>query len=114
MKMPQSIDTGSATVAWKMKAANQSPKRNGFLVLSADQNGTASVVAGSWIGSNKMTLFENSATWGNDLSKACKTGEELDCRLVINMDARSPEQELVCGEVPCVGTEDRTKSVICC
>jgi hypothetical protein len=47
--LEQPITTGKATISWKMKAVS-SPTQNGFLVLSNDAKGNASVLAGSWIG----------------------------------------------------------------
>ena len=85
------ITSGKATFTWKMKAVS-SPTKNGFLVLSNDPKGNASVVAGSWIGSNNMSIFENiSDTWsGSDKSfEANKNGGELVCQAVLDMDDRS-------------------------
>jgi len=86
--LPESIDTGSATITWKMKAANNARTRNGFIVLSSDENATASVFAGAWFGANKMTLFENVGGW-DGASKQCACDGELVCRAVVDMDARN-------------------------
>ena len=59
-------ETGSATFTWKMKAAGGGGKKNGFLVLGSDEDATASLVAGSWIGSHQITVFENTGEWGKD------------------------------------------------
>ena len=64
--------------------------KNGFLVLSNDPKGQASVLAGSWIGSNNITIFENTTAVWSGSDKACKTNEgELDCKAVLDMDERS-------------------------
>jgi hypothetical protein len=88
-KLPAPIETGKATFSWTMKPVNKGGKKNGFLVLGADANATAAVVAGAWTGSNQLTIFENTATWGGGLNKHCKAGAEQKCRLVLDMDART-------------------------
>ena len=88
-KLEIPIITGTATFTWKMKPVSTQTK-NGFLVLSNDPKGQASVLAGSWIGSNNITIFENTTTVWSGSDKACKTNEgELDCKAVLDMDARS-------------------------
>ena len=83
------ITTGKATITWKMKAVS-SPTQNGFLVLSNDAKGKASVVAGSWIASNNITVFENTSDTWSGSDKKCSTAEgELDCKAVLDMDERS-------------------------
>ena len=83
------ITTGKATITWKMKAVS-SPTQNGFLVLSNDAKGNASVVAGSWIASNNITVFENTSDTWSGSDKKCSTAEgELDCKAVLDMDERS-------------------------
>ena len=83
------ITTGKATITWKMKAVS-SPTQNGFLVLSNDAKGNASVVAGSWIASNNITVFENTSDTWSGSDKKCNTAEgELDCKAVLDMDERS-------------------------
>lgn len=87
-KLENGIDTGTATVTWKMKAANHAKTRNGFLVLSSDEDATASVLAGGWFGSNKITVFENVGKWDGP-TRPCDCDGQLDCRVVIDMDART-------------------------
>ena len=83
------ITTGKATITWKMKAVS-TPTQNGFLVLSNDAKGNASVVAGSWIASNNITVFENTSDTWSGSDKKCSTAEgELDCKAVLDMDERS-------------------------
>ncbi|TWU40536.1 hypothetical protein [Novipirellula artificiosorum] len=86
--IPRSIHSGSATISWKMKAANNASTKNGFIVLSSDEDATAAVVAGAWFGANQITLFENVGKWDGP-EKACKCEGELDCTAVIDLDARS-------------------------
>ena len=83
------ITTGRATITWKMKPANSAPTRNGFLVLSNDPKGKASVLAGSWMGSNNITIFENTSENWSGSDRKCNTEGELDCRAVLDMDDRS-------------------------
>jgi len=87
-KLDKSITTGTATITWTMKPANSAATRNGFLVLSSDENATASVMTGSWIGSKQITAFENTANWQGP-KKACTIDEELTCKLQLDMDART-------------------------
>ncbi len=83
------ITTGKATITWKMKAVS-SPTQNGFLVLSNDAKGKSSVVAGSWIASNNITVFENTSdTWSGSDKKCSPAEGELDCKAVLDMDERS-------------------------
>ena len=83
------ITTGKATITWKMKAVSN-PTKNGFLVLSNDAKGSASVLAGSWIGSNNITVFENTSDTWSGSDKKCSTSEgELDCKAILDMDERS-------------------------
>ena len=82
------ITTGKATISWKMKAVS-TPTQNGFLVLSNDPKGSASVLAGSWIGSNNISVFENTSDTWSGSDKACETDGELSCQAIVDMDARS-------------------------
>ena len=91
-KLVRPVITGSVTVTWKMKpsnTANTSAARNGFIVLSSDDNTKAALCAGAWMGANKLTLFENTAIWGDGLSKSYPANDELDCRLSVNLDLRT-------------------------
>jgi len=87
-RLDESIGTGTATFTWKMKAAGGGAKKNGFLVLSSDEDATASLIAGSWTGSDQITVFENTGEWGKDPTVHCKVAGELACKLEIDMDAR--------------------------
>ena len=82
------ITTGKAIISWKMKAVSN-PTKNGFLVLSNDAKGGASVLAGSWIGSNNITIFENTSDTWSGSDKDCETKGELDCKAILDMDERS-------------------------
>jgi len=85
----QSIISGRFSIRWKMKPARASATKNGFIVLSSDEDANAALCAGSWMGANKITLFENNSKWGNDLSKACRLEGELDCTLEVDLDLRT-------------------------
>jgi hypothetical protein len=87
-QLEESIGTGSATITWKMKAASNANTRNGFILLSSDEDATASILAGGWFGSNKITMFENTGQWDGP-TKPCRCDGELECRLVVDMDART-------------------------
>ena len=90
-KLEKSITSGIVKVAWKMKSVNEAAAtRNGFIVLSSDEDANAAVCAGSWIGANKITLFENKSEWGKGLHKVIKaSSQEFNCELVINLDLRT-------------------------
>ena len=87
--LPKAITSGKATITWKMKPVNDAATKNGFLVLSNDPKGSASVVAGSWIGSSQMTIFENTSKQWSGADKACNAEGELECQAVLDMDART-------------------------
>ncbi len=86
--LKESINTDTTTITWKMKAANNASTRNGFLILSSDEDAAASLLVGAWFGANKITLFENNVPWDGP-TKPCKCDGELVCRMVIDMDART-------------------------
>lgn len=91
-KLPQGILSGKATVAWNMKAADpHADTRNGFIVLSSDEDALAAVFAGAWAGSKKMTIYEGVAQYANGEQKPFDPGAEMKCRLEIDMDARTVE-----------------------
>lgn len=87
--LKEPIITGKATISWKMKPANNNPIQNGFLVLSNDPKGAASVVAGSWIGARTMAIFENTTRQWSGGDKRYTAEGELDCQAVLDMDART-------------------------
>ncbi|MDG1358453.1 MAG: hypothetical protein P8P36_09695, partial [Akkermansiaceae bacterium] len=88
-KLETPVITGKATITWKMKPVSNLTK-NGFLVLSNDPMGQASVLAGSWIGSNNITVFENTTETWSGSDKKCNTAQgELNCKAVLDMDERS-------------------------
>jgi hypothetical protein len=87
-KLSKTYDTGKLTIRWKMMPANDRSTKNGFLVLSADENGASSVMAGTFTGSGEMTIFENGPTWGNAPKKKVKLAKEMTCKLVVDLDAR--------------------------
>lgn len=88
-KLETPVITGKATITWKMKPVSNLTK-NGFLVLSNDPMGQASALAGSWIGSNNITVFENTTETWSGSDKKCSTAQgELNCKAVLDMDERS-------------------------
>ncbi len=88
--LDEPIINGRATITWRMKPANDNaPTRNGFLVLSNDPKGQASVLAGSWIGSNNMAIFENTTQPWSNSDKRYEADGELECRAILDMDART-------------------------
>lgn len=41
------------------------------------------------MGSQEITIFEQSTQWGDGPKKDCHLGEELQCQAVLDMDART-------------------------
>ncbi|WP_044303420.1 hypothetical protein [Rhodopirellula sallentina] len=90
-ELDESITSGKLSVQWRMKPANRSATKNGMLVLSSDEDANAALCAGSWIGSNEITLFENHSQWGNDLKGSLDPDGELYCRIDVDLDSRTAE-----------------------
>ena len=91
-KLPQGIRSGKATITWKMKAVDpRAATRNGFLVLSSDDDALASIFAGAWSGSNKLSIFESIGGYKRDVQKPFRAGAEMNCKLVLDLDARTAE-----------------------
>jgi len=89
-KLPQPITDGKATFTWKMTPSTNNPTQNGFLVLSAGDDGQNAVFVGSFTGSKQISLFESSATWGKDAKNTRFTPTAtLNCKAVLDMDART-------------------------
>ncbi len=88
-ELGESITSGKISVDWRMKPANRSATKNGLLVLSSDEDANAALCAGSWIGANEITLFENHSEWGHDLSRSLAVEGELYCRLDVDLDLRT-------------------------
>jgi len=88
-QLPEPISSGKVTVSWKMSPQDGTISKNGFLVLSSDDQASAAVVAGSWIGSNQITLFENRDDWTEAPVLRCEVKGELNCSLTVDLDARS-------------------------
>ncbi len=87
-KLKQNITSGKVSVTWEMEAA--SPKtKNGFLVLSSDDDGLTALCAGAWIGGEKMALFQNSSNWYGLNTKEVKMDKVLKCQLDVNLDLRT-------------------------
>ncbi|MDD7983924.1 hypothetical protein PQO01_03040 [Lentisphaera marina] len=91
-KLPQSFSSGKVTIQWKMKDANSgAATRNGFLVVSSDEDSLSSVLAGAWTGSKQMTVFEGLGGHHKVAKPAFNPGAEMNCRLQIDLDKRSAE-----------------------
>ena len=89
-KLPQGISSGRATITWKMKDVDShAATRNGFLVLSSDEDALASIFAGAWSGANKMAIFEAVTRHKMDTQKRFQPGAEMICKLALDMDART-------------------------
>lgn len=88
--LPQAISSGKATITWKMKAADpRAATRNGFVVLTSDDDALASIFAGAWSGSGQMSIFESIGAYKRDVQKTFDPGAEMDCKLELDMDART-------------------------
>ncbi|MEO0510841.1 MAG: hypothetical protein AAF065_13395 [Verrucomicrobiota bacterium] len=88
-KLNPGRNAGKFSVTWKMKAADSSNSRNGFLVLSSHGDTNAALLAGSWIGGNKMALFEGGGKWSRSPNKDISSSDELECRLDVDIDLRT-------------------------
>lgn len=88
-RLEQKINSGKKTFSWKMKPAGNNKTQNGFLVLSSGDDAMNAVFAGVWMGSKELTVFEQSAKWGNGPKKGITVGDELECVVVLDMDART-------------------------
>ncbi len=94
-KLPEGIRSGKATITWKMKDVDpRAATRNGFVVLSSDEDALASIFAGAWSGSNKLSIFESIGAYKRDAQKRFVPGAEVNCTLVLDMDARTAELTL--------------------
>lgn len=88
-KLSQPITSGKATITWKMKDADaKAATRNGFLVLSSDDDALASVFAGAWTGSGKLSSFESVGAFQKDKQAKFNPSPVMDCKLELDMDAR--------------------------
>lgn len=91
-KLPEPILSGTATVTWKMKSANpRAQTQNGFVVLGSDEDARAAIFAGAWTGSNRLSVFEGVDRFKQDAQKGFQPGAEMDCKLVLDLDARTAE-----------------------
>ncbi|MCP5534298.1 MAG: hypothetical protein H7A48_14100 [Akkermansiaceae bacterium] len=88
-RLPQTVTSGTYSVTWTMKPLADPRSRNGFVILASDDAARSAVVAGSWIGSKKMTVFENRDDWTSAPTRRCAAGEEVTCRLTVDLDART-------------------------
>lgn len=92
--LPETLTTGTFTVTWQMAAQDGPISKNGFLILASDPQASSALVAGCWIGSNQMVLFENLDDWSKAPTKRCDIKSELKCRLVVDLDARTAVLEI--------------------
>jgi hypothetical protein len=92
-KLPKPITSGKTTITWTMTSVAHAvpPKRNGFIVLSSDDEALASIVAGAWIAAGQLAVFENRDRWPDAPTRAFEPVEKLDCQLVLDLDARTAE-----------------------
>jgi len=91
-KLPQGISSGKASFTWKMKDINpRVVTRNGFIVLSSDEDALAAIFAGAWNGANQMSIFEGVTQHKKDTQNRFSAGAEMNCKLELDMDARIAE-----------------------
>ncbi len=89
-KLPEPILSGKATVAWKMKDLDPERRtRNGFVVISSDEEALTSIFAGAWTGAKKLSMFEGISRQREDTQKGIEPGEEMVCKIELDMDART-------------------------
>ena len=89
-QLPEPILSGEMSIRWKMQAANRgAATRNGFIVLSSDEDAVASLFAGAWTASEKLSLFEGITQFRDATLKPFKPGQELNCQLDLDLDTRT-------------------------
>jgi len=89
-KLENEINSGKATFTWTMEPANNNATRNGFLTLSSGDDGQNAIFAGAFIASNHISAFEQTAQWGKHAkTKPFKPSQKLNCKAVLDMDART-------------------------
>jgi hypothetical protein len=86
--LPKTLTSGKVTYTWAMSSLD-GDKKNGFLILASDDQASSAIVAGSWIGANQITLFENQADWTKAATKACAINGKTSCELTIDLDTRT-------------------------
>ena len=85
-KLSKPITSGKATFTWKMKDS-KAATRNGFLVLSSDDDALSSVFSGAWTGSGKLSSFESVGAFQKDKQASFQPSPVMDCTLELDMDA---------------------------
>ncbi|MDP0492553.1 MAG: hypothetical protein Q7Q71_16020 [Verrucomicrobiota bacterium JB023] len=89
-ELSEPILSGKATITWKMKSLNlPAGKRNGFVVLSSDEQALSSIFAGAWTGAKKLSIFEGVSGHTEDTQSPIEPNGELVCQLELDMDART-------------------------
>lgn len=87
-KLPKTITSGKFTTTWKMTPGRDQVSNNGFLILASDEQASSAIIAGSWIGSNQSTIFENQTNWTKAPTKSIKPAREYTITLTADLDAR--------------------------
>ncbi|BDS06884.1 hypothetical protein NT6N_19240 [Oceaniferula spumae] len=87
--LQKTLTTGKVTFTWDMTPAEQEKSKNGFLIVASDDQATSAIVAGSWMGSNKIVLFENQADWTAAPTVPCEVKGTVTCSLNVDLDART-------------------------
>ena len=91
-KLAKPINTGKVQITWTMRDLDpRALTRNGFLVVSSDEDALSSVLAGAWTGSNEVTVFEGLGGHQSVPKKKFKPGKEMICKLVLDLDKRSAD-----------------------
>ena len=86
--LPKTLTSGKVTYTWTMSSLD-GDKKNGFLILASDDQASSALVAGSWIGSHQITVFENRSDWTKAAVKPCQTKGKLTCKIIVDLDTRT-------------------------
>jgi hypothetical protein len=88
-QLPEPILSGKLSIRWRMKDIDpEAATRNGFIVLSSDEDAQASVFAGAWTGSQKLAIFEGISQFRKATLKPFQPGMEMNCQLDLDLDSR--------------------------
>jgi hypothetical protein len=91
-KLTQAVNTGKVEITWEMKDLDPNAlTRNGFLLVSSDEDALSSVLAGAWTGSNEVTVFEGLGGHKSAPKKNFNSGKQMNCKLILDLDKRSAE-----------------------
>lgn len=91
-KLLKSYSSGKLQINWTMASVDVNDvTRNGFLIVSSDEDALSSLLAGSWMGSKQITVFEGLDGHANSPKVSVDFNARKKCQLKIDLDKRSAE-----------------------